>query len=76
MFVILKEINGRGKKVNDCQNRRTMNMEKTDEFIIKKVKQVMKDSVTFKERFKEDILEKQRSSVRRIRETKKELESY
>ena len=29
-----------------------MNMEKTDEFIIKKVKQVMKDSVTLKERFK------------------------
>ena len=33
-----------------------MNMEKTDKFVVDKIKQVMKDSVTLKERFKEDIL--------------------
>ena len=51
-----KRNKSRGKKVNDCENRRTMNMEKTDKFVVDKIKQVMKDSVTLKERFKEDIL--------------------
>ena len=62
MFVIQKEVNGRVRKhTNDCQNRRTMNMEKTDNFYQDKLNKIMKDSVTLKERFKEDILEKQRS---------------
>ena len=44
MFVVQK-VNKwkKGKKVMTVKTEEPMNMEKTDEFIIKKVKQVMKD---------------------------------
>ena len=58
-----------------CHNRRSMNMEKTDEFIIKKVKQVMKDSVTLKESFKKDILKNKGVQLEELEKQKKELES-
>ena len=50
-------------------------MDKTDEFIIKKVKEIMKDSVTLKERFKEDILKHKGVQLEELEKQKKELES-
>ena len=46
----------RGKLVNDCFNRRTLNMDKTDELIIEKVQEVVGNSSEMKDRFKEDIM--------------------
>ena len=65
----------KGKNVKVCQNRRTLNMDKTDEFIIKKVKEIMKDSVTLKERFKEDILKHKGVRLEELEKEKTELES-
>ena len=46
----------KGKTVAECHNRRSMNMDMTDKFIVDKIRQVMTDSTILKERFKEDIL--------------------
>jgi site-specific DNA recombinase len=48
----------KGKEVSDCINRRTMNMDLTDEFVLSSVKKVMGNSSVLKEKFKDDVLSK------------------
>ena len=48
----------KGKDVSECSNRRSMNMDLTDEFVLNQVKEVMGNSSILKERFKEDVLSK------------------
>ena len=46
----------KGKGVNECNNRRNMNMDRTNEFVIKQIKEVMSNSHILKDRFKKDVL--------------------
>ena len=48
----------KGKKVDVCMNRRSMNMDSTDELISKTVREVVGNSNLLKERFKVDVLDK------------------
>ena len=48
----------KGKDVSECLNRRGMNMDLTDDFVLSQVKEVMGNSSILKERFKIDVLAK------------------
>jgi NAD-dependent SIR2 family protein deacetylase len=62
----------KGKLVEECFNRRSMNMDATDQFIINSVKDVMCNSSTIKERFKRDVMDKKEMDAKTI-EFEKEL---
>ena len=57
-----------------CDNRRGMNLEITDEFVISNLQTVMNDSSILKERFKKDVLNKKNVDKKEIEFSKKELE--
>jgi len=46
----------KGKITEECFNRRSMNMDLTDDFIVSKIREIVTNSTILKERFKEDIL--------------------
>ena len=48
----------KGKKVDVCMNRRSMNMDETDKLVSETVREVVGDSNLLKERFKIDVLDK------------------
>lgn len=64
----------KGKDVKICDNRRGMNLEITNEFVISNLQTVMNDSSILKERFKKDILSKKIINKKEIESSKKELE--
>jgi len=64
----------KGKDVEICDNRRGMNLEITDEFVISNLQTVMNDSSILKERFKKDVLNKKNVDKKEIEFSKKELE--
>lgn len=64
----------KGKDVKICDNRRGMNLEITNEFVISNLQTVMNDSSILKERFKKDILSKKNINKKEIQSSKKELE--
>ena len=51
-----KHNNWKGKITEECFNRRSMNMDLTDDFIVSKIREIVTNSTILKERFKEDIL--------------------
>jgi hypothetical protein len=51
-----RENHWKGKNVEFCENRRTMNMESTDQLVRETVKQIVEDSSYLKEKFKTDVL--------------------
>jgi len=57
-FCSSKNNKWKGKSVDECNNRRTMNMDLTDEFVLSQVKEVMGNSSILKSKFKEDVLNK------------------
>jgi len=61
----------KGKIVESCKNRRGMNMDRTDEFIIGSVKDVLSDSSVLKERFKQDVMSKKGVESSEIEQEKK-----
>ena len=61
----------KGKIVESCENRRGMNMDRTDEFIIGSVKDVLSDSSVLKERFKQDVMSKKGVESSEIEQEKK-----
>ena len=65
-----KENKWKGKKVEVCLNRRSLNMDKTDILVTDKVKEIIGNSSILKERFKEDILSKKSLSEKKIKEEK------
>lgn len=46
----------KGKITEECFNRRSMNMDLTDEFVVNQIKKIVTDSSILKERFKNDVL--------------------
>jgi len=66
----------KGKNVEFCQNRRGMNMEMTDDFVVSQVKSVMTNSSILKERFKKDVLSKKNIDSSQIEVEKKNREKY
>ena len=69
-----KENKWKGKKVEICMNRRSLNMDKTDTLVTEKVKEIIGNSSVLKERFKEDVLSKKSLSEKKIKEEKTKLE--
>lgn len=61
----------KGKIVESCKNRRGMNMDRTDEFIIGSVKDVLSDSSVLRERFKQDVMSKKGVESSEIEQEKK-----
>ena len=51
-----RENDWKGKKVEFCDNRRTLNMDSTDELVKESVKRIVEDSRYLKEKFKTDVL--------------------
>ena len=64
----------KGKTVNPCENRRTLNMNDTDNFVVTSIKKVVNDSHTLKDRFKKDILKDKNKQDKEITKEKKSLE--
>jgi hypothetical protein len=64
----------RGLHVEECENRRGMNMDRTDEFVGKEIKRIMTNSHLLKERFKEDILKNKGLKSQEIELEKNKLE--
>ncbi len=64
----------RGKLVNDCFNRRTMNMDKTDELVIMKIQEVVGNSSEMKERFKSDIMKNKGVEEKKLKDQSKTKE--
>tara|TARA_B100000315_G_C14573869_1_gene586948 strand:+ start:1084 stop:2820 length:1737 start_codon:yes stop_codon:yes gene_type:complete len=64
----------KGKKVNPCENRRTLNMDTTDNFVIESIKKIVNESSTLKQRFKEDVLKDKNKQDKEILKEKKKLE--
>ena len=64
----------KGKSVNPCENRRTLHMGKTDDFVIESIKKVVDDSSTLKQRFKEDVLKDKNKQDKEIEKERKILE--
>jgi len=69
-----KENKWKGKKVEVCMNRRSLNMDKTDSLVTEKVQEIIGNSSILKERFKEDILSKKSLTEKSIKEEKRKLE--
>ena len=69
-----KENKWKGKKVEVCMNRRSLNMDKTDTLVTEKVQEIIGNSSILKERFKEDILSKKSLTEKSIKEEKRKLE--
>lgn len=69
-----KENKWKGKVIDECMNRRSLNMDKTDSIVTEKVKEVVGDSSILKERFKTDILSKKTLKQKEIQVRKKKLE--
>ena len=51
-----RENHWKGKKVEFCDNRRTLNMDSTDELVKESVKRIVENSSYLKEKFKTDVL--------------------
>ena len=62
------------RKVKTCCNKRTMNMDKTDELVVNEIKKVVSDSSILKEKFKEDIMKNKKQSEKELEKQKKDLE--
>ena len=63
----------KGKLVNECNNRRSLNMDKTDEFVINKIKDIIGNSSLLKEKFKKDILNKKSIETDELRKSRTKL---
>jgi site-specific DNA recombinase len=64
----------KGKDVSECRNRRSMNMDMTDDFVLNQVKEVMSNSSILKEKFKQDVLSKKNVDSKQIELEKEFLE--
>ena len=57
------------RKINPCSNRRTMNMDKTNELVVNEITKVVSDSSILKEKFKEDVM-KNKKQTEKLRKGK------
>lgn len=64
----------KGKKVKECQNRRSLNMEMTDKFVVDSIRDIVGDSSKLKEDFKIDVLKHKQEESVSIEQEKKDLE--
>jgi len=56
----------KGKLVEECNNRRSMNMDATDNFVIGSIKSIMSNSSTIKDAFKREVMEKKSMDTQQI----------
>jgi len=61
-----KHSHWKGKLVEECNNRRSMNMDAADQFVINSIKDVMSNSSTIKHAFKTDVMEKKTMDTQQI----------
>ncbi len=71
-----KEQRFKGKNVNDCSNRRTMDMDKTDELVVSEIKGVVGNSSLLKQKFKTDVMKNKDKDTKKIKEEKKDIEKH
>ena len=64
----------RGEKVEDCDNKKSLDKEITDTEIVSLIKGVVTDSVTLKEQFKSEVLSKKFKDDKELKIEKKRLE--
>jgi site-specific DNA recombinase len=63
-----------GKK-SDCRNGRSMNMDRTDEFLMERISEIVSDSVLLKEKFKDEVLDTKKEQDKNITRTVKKLDA-
>ena len=56
----------KGRLVEECNNRRSMNMDATDNFVIGRIKSIMSNSSTIKDAFKREVMEKKSMDTQQI----------
>ena len=64
----------KGKDVDPCNNNRTMNMDRTDQLVIDRIKEVVGNSSILKEKFKLEVLDKKTIDSKQILIDKKKYE--
>jgi len=64
----------KGKDVSICDNRRGMNLDYTDHFVISNIKTILSDSSILKEQFKKDVLRRKGIEQKEIDQEKKGFE--
>jgi hypothetical protein len=69
-----RDVSFLGKEVDPCYNNRTMNMEKTDQLILDRIKEVVGNSSILKEKFKKEILDKKSIDSKQLQIDKEKLE--
>lgn len=57
-----------------CKNKLSMDMDKTNEFVLESIKKTVSDSVLLREKFKWDVIERKREKTKDINQSKKKLE--
>jgi len=62
------------RKINPCSNRRTMNMDKTNELVVNEITKVVSDSSILKEKFKEDVMKNKKQTEKELEQQKTDLE--
>ena len=73
-YCVTRERNWKKVKETNCSNRKSMNMDMADEYLISKIRDVVSDSVILKEKFKHDVLSKKFDKDADIKERETKLE--
>ena len=74
-FCVTRERNWKKVRESNCSNRKSMNMDNTDEYLIGRIRDVVSNSVTLKEKFKQDVLSKKFDKDADIKERETKLEA-
>jgi len=64
----------RDKKARDCDNKKTLDMDKTDKAILDIIKKTVSDSSMLKEQFKKDVLSQKTNNEKEVAKKRKLLE--
>jgi len=64
----------RDKKTRDCDNKKTLDMDKTDKAILDIIKKTVSDSSMLKEQFKKDVLSQKTNNEKGVAKKRKLLE--
>ena len=73
-FCVSKQRKWRGEELEDCTNDKSLNRKPTDNEVIRLVKDIVKNSHTLKDQFKNDVLSKKFESDKEIKSLIKSLE--
>ena len=69
-----KVLKWRNRNIADCKNMKSFNMDKTNDYVLEQVKEVVRNSAVLKERFKKEVLSEHFEKKKNIKDEEKKLE--